>query len=227
MSNSLHGAKRAALAVTLALAAFGAPALADNKTVPAFDAFVKAFGDVKDYKDRLVTHETDDAGGSVQDRTSEYRWRRNPLAAYIAVLSGPGKGGVAVWNGGDTVSGHKGGMLSMIHLTLSIHDSQATSLRGDTIENASFAYHIKHFQTTPGTMSEAAGPSIDGQATTEVALAVADAAKNGNVSKDVLFISNAKHLPLRREEYVGAKLVKSESYTGIQTNAGLTDGDFR
>lgn len=230
MKHLLLRPKRAAFALALsalALPALGGPAFADNKTVPAFDAFVKAFTDVKDYRDQLLTHETNDDGSSVQDRVSEYRWRRTPLAAYITVLSGPGKGGAAVWNGGDTISGHKGGILSMIHLTLNIHDPQATSLRGDTIESAGFDYAIKHYLGTPGTMSESAGPTIDGQATTVVTLAVSDPSKNGNISKDVVYLSNAKHLPLRREEFVGAKIVKMENYNSVQTNVGLTDSDFR
>lgn len=221
--------KRAALALALSVAAlsqFGVPALADNRTVPAFDAFVRAFAGVQDYKEQLVTHETSDDGASIQDRTSEYRWRRNPLAAYITVLAGPGKGGVAVWHGGDTVSGHKGGILSLIHLTLNIHDGQATSLRGDTIESAGFDFVIRRYLGTAGTMSESTGPMVDGQATTAVTLAVGDPSKNTNISKDVLYLSNAKHLPVRREEYVGARLVKEELYNGVQTNVGLTDRDF-
>jgi outer membrane lipoprotein-sorting protein len=230
MSDPVLLSKRAALALALLIAALpslGAPALADNKTVPAFEAFVKAFAGVNDYKEQLAGHETTDNGASVQNRTSDYRWRRNPFAAYIAVTDGSNKGGVAVWHGGDTISGHKGGMLSLVHLTLNIHDGQATSLRGDTIESAGFDFQIKHFLATLGTMSEAPGPTIDGQATTTVTLAVADPSKNGNVSKDVLHLSNGKHLPLRREEYVGASLVKSENYNNLQTNVGLTDNDFR
>jgi len=229
MRNLRSFSKRAALALALSVASlpqFSGPALADNKTVPAFDAFVRVFADVKDYKEQLVTHETSDDGASVQDRTSDYRWRRNPFAAYITVLAGPGKGGVAVWHGGDTVSGHKGGILSLIHLTLNLHDGQATSMRGDTIESAGFDYAIKHYLATAGTMSESAGPAIDGQATTAVTLVVGDPSKNTNISKDVIYLSNAKHLPVRREEYVGAKLVKAESYNNVQTNVGLTDHDF-
>jgi outer membrane lipoprotein-sorting protein len=227
MSNLLVFSKRAALALALLATALPGPARADNKSVPAFDAFVKAFADVKDYKEEIIVHETSDDGKSVQDRTYDYRWRRNPLAAYIGITAGPGRGGGAAWHGGDKVSGHQGGFLSGIHLTIDIHDGRATSLRGDTVEVASFDYEIKHLLTTPGTMSERTGPAIDGQATTEVSLAVSDPSKNGNVTKDVVFLSNARHLPVRREQYVGAAVVKLENFKDVQTNTGLGDGDFR
>jgi len=80
---------------------------------------------------------------------------------------------------------------------------------------------------TAGSLAEAAGPAIDGQATTAVTLAVSDPKANANVSKDVLFLSNASHLPLGRDQYIGATLVKTEKFKEIKTNLGLKDSDFQ
>jgi len=201
------------------------PASAENKTTPAFDAFVKAFADVKDYQLQIVTHETSDDGKSVQDRVYAYRWGR-PSFARIEILEGPGKGGVASWSGGDKIHGHQGGILSMIHITSDINDARAVSLRGDNLEVTSFPWEIKHFETFPGTLSEADGPTIDGQATTAVTLTVADPKANKNVSRDVLYIGKERHLPLRREQYVGSQLVKTETYKAIKLNNGFAPGDF-
>jgi outer membrane lipoprotein-sorting protein len=213
----------------LCLALFAAapirPAGAENKATPAFTEFVKAFADVSDFQERILTHETSDDGKDVQDRTYDYRWKR-PNFARITIIDGPGKGGVASWQGGDKVSGHQGGILAMIHLTLDIHDKRATSQRGDTLDTASFAWQVAHFQNTPGTLSEAAGPTLDGHASTAVTLAVSDPKSNGNVSRDVLDISNATHLPLRRQQFVGAQLVKSETFMDVKLNNGFTAGDF-
>jgi outer membrane lipoprotein-sorting protein len=201
------------------------PALADNKATPAFADFVRAFADVTDYQAKVTVHETSDDGKDVADWAYDYRWMR-PNLARIEVTDGRNKGGVAVWHGGDKVQGHQGGFLAVVKLNLDIHDKRATSLRGDTIETASFAYDIKHYETTDGTLAEAAGPALDGHATTAVTLAVADPKSTGNVTKDVLDISNATHLPLRRQQFIGTQLVKSETFRDFKANNAFTTGDF-
>ncbi len=201
------------------------PALAENKPTPALEAFATAFAAVKDYQDTIVVHETSDDGAKTEDRTYGYMWKR-PTLAKIDVLEGPGKGSGAAWRSGDKVLGHQGGILSGIKMVVDIHDPRAVSLRGDTIEVASFDWQLKHFQKTPGTLSETAGPSIEGEATTAVTLTVADPKANGNVSKDVLNLSNATHLPVRREQYVGTRLVKTETFKNVKLNNGFKLDDF-
>jgi outer membrane lipoprotein-sorting protein len=213
-----------ALAAAVVLPA-ARPALAENRTTPAFADFAKAFADVNDYQAHVIVHETSDDGKDVADWAYDYRWMR-PNLARIEVTEGRGKGGVAVWHGGDKVQGHQGGFLSAIKLNLDIHDKRATSLRGDTIETASFAYDLKHYETVDGTLAEGPGPTLDGHATTAVTLAVSDPKNNANVTKDVLDISNATHLPLRRQQFVGAQLVKSETFRDFKANNGFTTGDF-
>jgi outer membrane lipoprotein-sorting protein len=214
-----------ALLGTALTASVPAAALADNKGTPAFDAFSKAFADVKDYQEQIVVHETTDDGKQTQDRTYDYRWMR-PTFARIEIVDGPGKGSGAAWRGGDKIRGHQGGILSGMHMVIDIHDPRAASLRGDNLEVASFAWQIKHYETTPGTLSEAPGPDIDGHATTAVTLAVSSPKDNANVSKDVLFIGKDRHLPLRREQYVGSALVKTETFKDIKLDNGFKPDDF-
>jgi len=215
-----------ALALLFAAAATPSAPAAGNKSTPALEEFQKTFGGIKDYQFQIVTHETTDDGKHVEDRAYLFRWRR-PTDAQIMVLAGRDKGGAATWHGGDTVSGHHGGFLSGIHLTKSIHDRDTTSLRGDILTSDAYDSELQHFTETAGTLAEATGPAIDGQTTTAVTLAVADPKTNANVSKDVLFLSNASHLPLGRDQYVGSLLVKTEKFKEIKTNIGLKDDDFR
>jgi outer membrane lipoprotein-sorting protein len=225
MSTLFSRARAAACLALIAAASFSAPAWADNKTPPAFDAFAKTFADVKDYQEHIVVHETTDDGKQTQDRTYDYRWMR-PTYAQIEIIDGPGKGSGAAWRGGDQIRGHQGGLLSGMHMMISIHDPRAASLRGDNLEVASFEWQMKHFETTPGTLSEAPGPTIDGQATTAVTLLVTSPKDNGNVSKDVLYIGKDKHLPVRREQYVGSTLVKTETFKDLKLNNGFKPDDF-
>ena len=224
---SWHSVARTSLAAAFSLAALvPLGAWADNKPTPALEAFEKVSAGVTDLQEQIVTHETSDDGKSVQDRTYLFRWRK-PSDAQMQVLSGPDKGGAATWHGGDTVSGHHGGFLSGVHMTRSIHDHDATSLRGDILLTDVYEYTIKHFTTTAGTLAEGVGATLDGQATTAVTLTVTDPKANANVSKDVLYLSNASHLPLGRDQYVGDRLVKTERFKEIKTNSGLKDSDFK
>jgi outer membrane lipoprotein-sorting protein len=208
-----------------AAATLSAPA-AGNKPTPALEEFQKTFAGIKDYQFQIVTHETTDDGKHAEDRVYLFRYRK-PSDAQIMVQQGRDKGGAATWHGGDTVSGHHGGFLSGIHLTKSIHDRDTTSLRGDILTSDAYDTELQHFAETAGTLAEAAGPTIDGQATTAVTLAVSDPKANANVSKDVLFLSNSSHLPLGRDQFVGSLLVKTEKFKEIKTNIGLKDSDFQ
>jgi outer membrane lipoprotein-sorting protein len=210
------------IALALGLPAAG-PALAENTPPPAFEAFQKAWSSIDNYHETIAVHEI--FQNNTQDRTYDYSFKK-PSFAHIEVTGGPGRGSGALWRGGDSVKGHQGGFLSMLRMNVPIDDRRATSLRGDTIDVASFAYELKHFLETPGTLDEAPGPAIEGVRTTAVTLAVADPAKNKNVSKDVLDISNETHLPVRREQYEGSTLVKSETFRNVQLNPGLKDSDF-
>ena len=237
MSNCLSWIKIVRLGAALALLLGVMPALqapaqtpvpasdVKNKPTPAFPALEKAWDGVTNYEDTIVVHETTNDGKQSQDRTYDYKFVK-PTYALITITDGPGKGGGAAWHGGDKVKGHQGGLLSHLKLIIPINDPRAVSLRGDTLVVASFQWEINHFLTEPGTMSEAPGPAIDGKATTAVSLAIGDPASNDGVTKDVLYVDNSTHLPDRREQYVGATVVKTETFKDVKLNPGLTPTDI-
>ena len=90
---------------------------------------------------------------------------KKPSLERVDVIAGAGKGGGVVWLGGDKVKGHKGGFLSGLRLTMDLHSSQVATLRGDGIESATIPSMIDDFTRTKGTVTQAAGPSIDGSET--------------------------------------------------------------
>jgi outer membrane lipoprotein-sorting protein len=215
----------AAFAFLFAAAAMLGAQAATNKPTPALEDFQRAVAGINDYQFQIVTHETSDDGKNVEDHVYLFSYRK-PTDAQMKVLAGRDKGGAATWHGGDTVVGHHGGFSSFVHLTRNIHDRDATSLRGDVLISDAYDVIIKHFEETPGTLSEAPGPVIDSQATSAVTLAVTDPKANANVSKDVLYLSSLSHLPLGRDQYVGPLMVKTEKFRDIKTNVGLKDSDF-
>lgn len=212
-----------ALGVCLVLAlalSRGANAASEPSALGAADA---AFGHVEDYRMTIAVHET--SGDRVEDRTYNVMFKK-PMMERIDIVAGPGKGGGIVWLGGDKVKGHRGGLLSGIHLTLDIHDKQVSTLRGDGVDAATIPSMLKDFSAIKGTVSEAPGPQIDGVDSIAVTLNVEDSAVANGVTRIVLFLSAATHLPVRRERYAGSQLVKSENVTEMKTNVGLTSGDF-
>ena len=210
----------AAPATGMALAQAGGASNGD--ALPAWEAFKHANESVKDYTETLTAHEIKD--GHVEDRVYHF-WFAKPALARSEIVSGPGSGSAAVWHGGDTVRGHKGGFLAGIKLTLSVNDSRATDIRGKTISAAFFPVMIASFEGN-GKVSEAPGQPVDGAPTDDVTLIPADPAKERNLTKEVIVLSRATHLPVEHLGYEGAQLVEDEHFTDQKINVGIPPGQF-
>jgi len=204
--------KAAAAAVVLGAALLGAA-----PSGPAA-AFLEAWAKVPSYTTSIKVHET--KGTDVQDRTYTYSYLK-PHFAKIDITGGAGRGGGAVWSGGDTVSGHQGGILSGIHLKISMHDGRAVDLRGGTIDQASFqdmADGIKNAATIATGEETVAGTAYD---------TVTYAYKDDNgATKRVIYLAKTTHLPARRVTYAGDTVVETEDFTDVNTAAGLKESDF-
>jgi outer membrane lipoprotein-sorting protein len=195
-----------------------------NTPGPALAAFDKAYADVKDYTLTDTVSEQTNDGSKKQDRVYLYKYLK-PHDAVATVVSGPGSGGGAAWRGGDKVKGHMGGLLSGIKLITPIDDARAVSLRGDTIDQGTLTFVLQSLLAMPGTLGEAPGPTIGGAATTAVTLDLTTPTRKGE-TKIVVYLSDATHLPVRRQLYAGSTLVVTETYTDLKTNVGLKLDDI-
>ncbi len=182
-----------------------------NKSTPELDAFRKAWEGVNNYTDVITAHETTNDGKETQDRTYDYKFVK-PNAALISITAGPGKGGGAAWHGGPKVKGHQGGAIAHLKLIVPKNDPRATSLRGDQIEVASFGFELDQLSTVPGTLTEA--KTADGVAITLVPTAT----ESTGVTKEVITLNPTTHLPVKREQFIGDKSVKTEVFTNVQVN---------
>ena len=206
----------------LALAAIIAPVSA--ATVPAIAAFDDAFARVNDYT--LTVHAHEVKGDQTQDRIYHF-WFKKPHQAKTQIVSGPGAGGGGVWTGGDTVSGHQGGILSFFHLKVGLHDRRAVSLRGYTIPDGLLPNQADKYKEIKGALSERNGPTIGGQETTLVELLVADSSADPGVTRAVIYFSKATHFPVVQIRYGSdGKILSQETWTDLRTNVGLKDSDF-
>lgn len=180
--------------------------------------FLEAWEKIPSYTCSMKVHET--KGNDVQDRTYHYAYLK-PHFARIDITGGAGRGGGAAWKGGDTVSGHQGGILSGIHLNVSIHDGRAVDLRGSTIDQASF-------QNMADTITAAASltngeDTVNGAAVDTVTFPYTD---QNAATKRVVFLSRTTHLPVRRVTYSGDTVVEDEFFIDCNTAANLKESDF-
>ena len=202
---------------SLAALALGVALLGATPSGPAA-AFLDAWGKVSSYTANIKVHET--KGTDILDRTFHYAYLK-PHFAKIDITGGPGRGGGAVWKGGDTVTGHRGGMVSFVKLTKSINDPEATGLRGGTIAEASFenmAEAVKAAATA--TNGE---ETVNGTAYDTVTMPFTD---SSGATKRILFLSRSTHLPARRVTYAGNTVVATEDFTDVNTAANLKESDF-
>lgn len=197
-------------------------ALAAN-TVPAIEAFDRAFAALNDYTCILHVHEV--KGSASQDRVYQYQFMK-PHYAKTLILDGDGKGSGGVWVGTDQVSGHQGGFLSGFHLKVSLHDPRAVSLRGVTIPEGLLQNVVGRYGTIPGTLTQSNGGMVGGVETDRLDLKVTDPTSNDGVSEQILYLSKETHWPVRQILYSGSQIVLDESITDLKSNTGLTQADF-
>jgi len=205
-----------------AAAAAAGPAVA-GPPGNALDAFNTAFANVSQFTYKLHSHEV--KGTDVQDRVYDYSFMK-PHFAKTLIESGPGRGGGAVWTGGDQVSGHQGGFLSGIHLKIGLHDGRAVSLRGYTIPDGLPQNIVATYTPTKGTLTVTSGGKIGGVETDLADLKVNDPASNGGVSEQKLYLSEDTHFPVRQILYSGDQVVLDQTFTDWNLNPGLTQNDF-
>lgn len=204
-------------ATSLAASVLGVALLGAAPSGPAA-AFMEAWAKVPSYTTNIKVHLV--KGTDVQDRTYHYAYLK-PHYAKIDITGGPGRGGGAVWTGGDTVSGHQGGILSGIHLTVSIHDGRAVDLRGHTIDVASFENIAQAIKDAPSVTG--GEETLNGTAYDTFSYPYKE---EGGATKRVVFLSRATHLPVRRVTYDGDKVVETEDFSDVNTAANLKPSDF-
>ena len=198
----------------MALAVIVAPAWA--ATVPALTAFDEVLAHVNDYTVTVHSHEV--KGDQTQDRVYQF-WFKKPHLVKTQIISGPGAGGGAVWTGGDTVTGHLGGLLSFIRLNVGIHDHKAVSLRGYTIPDGRLETIVSKYKDIKGQLSERNGPKVGGQESVMVELRMADQTDDPGVARAVVYFSKTTHLPLAQIRYdANGKIVTQEIWTDLRTN---------
>jgi len=187
---------------------------------PEWGAFAKIVETADDFISTIQSKENvegKEASGTIK-LTS-----RKPTYARCEIVAGEGVGGVAIWRGGNKVQAHEGGEHKDIIVVLPQHNKHVTDLLGfgcgDTTPD-----RIVGYTTHNGKLTEAAGPTINGEATDDVTW-IPNAGDMVKLTKTDFFISKVSHLLVASKSYVGDALVADAQWT-IQVNPGVPFSTF-
>lgn len=208
------------LAIFVGMSCLSAGAAGEEPAIAAFD---RTFAGVSDYTCVLHSHEVN--GARVQDRVYQYSFMK-PHYLKTLILRGDGSGSGAVWVGGEQVSSHLGGILSAIHVKISVDDPRLLSLHGVSIPDGLLPGIIDDYATIPGILSQSDGGTIGGVATDRLDLKVADPSSNHGITEQVAYFSKSTHWPIRQIMYSGSQIVLDESVDDLKLNVDLTKSDF-
>jgi hypothetical protein len=178
-----------------------------------------AWDKINTYECTVSSHEVE--GTNVQDRVYHIRFEK-PLETRVDVIDGDGRGSAAVWDGGDRVRGHQGGMLSMIKLNIDINNKLATSIRGTTIAQANFGALVNHLKSQDPSIVHA---TSDGDKTVLV-VEKQFPAPDTDVTKEV-YIMGPDGLPMEYFQYAHELVVKHVVYSELKLNIDLPDSTWQ
>jgi len=201
----------ACAALAIALAPSAAPAQTDS---PAWAAFVQTWANADAYSARITMFERRE--DRVQNAVLDYTFSK-PASASVHFLAGKNAGAFVDWGGGTTVIARKGnGLLALMKKTMPLHDPQATTIRGASIDELSFTSFIAHALDTPGVVSQEAGPTILDVDTVAVTLIPASAANDTGLTREVIVLSVPTNLPVRILGYQQETLVRQIDFADIK-----------
>lgn len=201
---------------TLSLGATPTPAPLATRfdAPPAWSAFQNAWAAVAEYTTTITVFER--KGTEIQNVAFDYTFRK-PSSVTVHVVKGPNAGVTLEWSGGDTIVAHRGsGFVAMFKKTLSLHDPAATTIRGSSIDQLSFAAILAHGQNLLGSTSQEAGPEIDGIPTESVKIVPTSALGNTGLTLEIVDISSTTNMPMRVLGYDGAALVRQIDFSNVK-----------
>lgn len=157
----------------------------------------------------------------VQGSRTQYRvyhiFFQKPLETRAEVVDGDGKGSVAIWNGGDRVRGHRGGILSIFKLNLDINSPLALTLRGGTIAQVNMGWLLQHIQTIGSREFTVSRQGADYM----LSASVHEPAPNDDVLREV-YVFDPNGLPLEGFQYgVNDLLLKHVVFSDCHLDVAL------
>ena len=200
-------------AMPLRASAAKAPPSPAGSAAHELDAFARALAGVTKYSATVSIFDQKDA--QTQNVVFDYTFTK-PSNVTVHVISGPNTGITLNWDGGPTIVAHKGsGLIAMFSKTLSLHDPLITTLQGASIDQLSFGAILSHAQQEAGRLSIAPAGVINGVAANALTLVPESPGESG-LTREVVEMSAATHLPIRVMGYDGSTLVSNIGFSNVK-----------
>jgi outer membrane lipoprotein-sorting protein len=188
--------------------------VAARAAMQKLDAFADAWSRINSYRATISVFER--KGDQTQTMVFDYTFRK-PSSVTLHARSGPNAGATLHWQGGETVVGQRGsGLAGVFKKTLDLHDPLVTSIRGASIDELSFGAILAHTEQAPGAIAELSGDVVDGNPTAALVLTPAAPTLSEGLSREVVEISEATHVPTRVLGYEGPSLVRKVEFSNVE-----------
>jgi outer membrane lipoprotein-sorting protein len=186
----------------------------------ALSNFYAAWGAVESYTCTITTRET--SSSRIQERTYEVFFRK-PHDTRMNIVSGDGKGNMAVWRGGERVTGRQQGLLSFIKLDLGMHDGKVVTLRGRTIAEANFGAFFDHIKGLKNITVSASSSSETNQ--TKISIVIPNPTADNDITSE-LVVLGPNNMPIEYDQWDHAELVEHIVYSDVHLNVHIPDSVF-
>lgn len=178
------------------------------------DAFAHALSGVTKYSATVTIF--DQKGPETQNTVFDYTFSK-PSQVTVHVIAGTNKGVTLDWNGGPTIVAHRGsGLLALFSKTLSLHDPLVTTLQGASIDQLSFGAILSHAQQEVDRLSLSPAGMVDGVAVNALNLIPGGSTADAGLTRQIVEMSTATHLPMRVLGYDGPTLVSYVGFSNIK-----------
>jgi outer membrane lipoprotein-sorting protein len=225
---------KAALLGSIILCLAYGPARAEEAPPPILARIEAKWASLTDYTCDIESHEQK---GSRAEYSSCHFFFKKPMRLRAEILDGSrtgAKGSVSVYNGGDKVQGHMGGLMSMLTLSLGLNDPMILSIRGDRMTDMPWGHQIEllhAYETAHAHISIGPPTQIEGVETVPLIMTSDDAtfiAGNQGIAHEVIYYDSKNDVPvqLERSETVAGPVVIKSTFRNIRLNVGLSDSVF-
>lgn len=182
------------------------------ESVEVLAPFTAAWSAVASYSTTITIYER--KGTKEENHVLAYHFEK-PAAVSVHVVSGSSNVGTTVtWAGGPTVSARGAGIVSMFKKTLSLHDPQVMSIRGESLDELSFGSILAHARQQEGKITQTTG-LVDGVQADEISMVPAQPLADGGLTREVVDLSAVTHLPVCVLGYEGAVLVRKIDFSKV------------
>jgi hypothetical protein len=165
-------------------------------------------------------HEFSISEGRREERIINYYFKK-PLLIRIDILDGNrslDRGSVGVYTGGKKVTGHRGGFMDGMIMSVRKDSRHAMSLRGETIEKSTILAVIERMEylAEHGTVS-----SHEHESHIELVFQPHDSTKNDGITRDVVWLERDTLFIILIQRYEKERLVQQAARGNFIINAGL------